>query len=145
MRQSLKPQVMTQLADRNEFPTLFMKLYTYQLCRSLAYIHSLGVCHRDIKPQNLLVHPETHLLKLCDFGISRRVRPPDQRDSHLLPARDGALGGSRKEGAAAAPEARSTRRDLCGALRHATPAAAGAPWLAQPSFSRVLQAWASAL
>lgn len=24
MRQSLKPQVMTQLADRNEFPTLFM-------------------------------------------------------------------------------------------------------------------------
>ena len=30
---------------------------------------------------------------------------PDQRDSHLLPARDGALGGSRKEGAAAALEA----------------------------------------
>merc|ERR1711865_895765 len=43
----------------------------YQLCRSLAYIHSLGVCHRDIKPQNLLVHPETHLLKLCDFGSAK--------------------------------------------------------------------------
>ena len=47
------------------------QLYTYQLCRSLAYIHSLGVCHRDIKPQNLLVHPETHLLKLCDFGSAK--------------------------------------------------------------------------
>lgn len=40
----------------------------YQACRSLAYIHALGVCHRDIKPQNLLVNPETNVLKLCDFG-----------------------------------------------------------------------------
>lgn len=40
----------------------------YQLFRSLAYIHSQGVCHRDIKPQNLLVDPETAVLKLCDFG-----------------------------------------------------------------------------
>lgn len=42
----------------------------YQLFRSLAYIHSQGVCHRDIKPQNLLVDPETAILKLCDFGRS---------------------------------------------------------------------------
>jgi len=56
---------------KKTFPLLYMKLYTYQLCRSLAYIHSLGVCHRDIKPQNLLVHPESHLLKLCDFGSAK--------------------------------------------------------------------------
>ena len=56
---------------KKTFPLLCMKLYTYQLCRSLAYIHSLGVCHRDIKPQNLLVHPETHMLKLCDFGSAK--------------------------------------------------------------------------
>ena len=44
------------------------QLYMYQLFRSLAYIHANGVCHRDIKPQNLLLNPETDILKLCDFG-----------------------------------------------------------------------------
>lgn len=52
-------------------PLATVKLYAYQLLRSLAYIHSLGICHRDIKPQNLLVDPYTHVVKLCDFGSAK--------------------------------------------------------------------------
>lgn len=52
-------------------PILETKLYTYQLFRSLAYIHSQGICHRDIKPQNLLLDPSTGILKLCDFGSAK--------------------------------------------------------------------------
>nr|CAD1833805.1 unnamed protein product [Ananas comosus var. bracteatus] len=53
-------------------PLLYVKLYMYQICRALAYIHgSIGVCHRDIKPHNLLVNPHTHQLKLCDFGSAK--------------------------------------------------------------------------
>jgi glycogen synthase kinase 3 beta len=43
----------------------------YQICRSIAYIHSLGICHRDIKPQNLLLNARTHDVKLCDFGSAK--------------------------------------------------------------------------
>ncbi|GFH55886.1 hypothetical protein CTEN210_12362 [Chaetoceros tenuissimus] len=54
-------------------PLLYVKLYLYQLSRALAHIHSLGICHRDIKPQNLLVNPETQQLKLCDFGSAKAL------------------------------------------------------------------------
>ncbi|KAG2179166.1 hypothetical protein INT43_002016 [Umbelopsis isabellina] len=56
---------------KQAMPMLYVKLYTYQLLRSLAYIHSLGICHRDIKPQNLLLDPATGILKLCDFGSAK--------------------------------------------------------------------------
>lgn len=52
-------------------PMLQIKLYMYQLLRSLGYIHCVGICHRDIKPQNLLLNPATGVLKLCDFGSAK--------------------------------------------------------------------------
>jgi glycogen synthase kinase 3 beta len=54
-------------------PLIYVKLYTYQMCRALAYLHALGICHRDIKPQNLLVDGKTHVLKFCDFGSAKRL------------------------------------------------------------------------
>ncbi|CEH12755.1 glycogen synthase kinase [Ceraceosorus bombacis] len=56
---------------KQTMPMLLIKLYMYQLLRSLAYIHSIGICHRDIKPQNLLLNPLTGVLKLCDFGSAK--------------------------------------------------------------------------
>jgi glycogen synthase kinase 3 beta len=54
-------------------PLICVKLYVYQMLRSLAYLHSCGICHRDIKPQNLLVDSRTHVLKLCDFGSAKAL------------------------------------------------------------------------
>ncbi|KAK6856046.1 kinase-like domain-containing protein [Apiospora arundinis] len=56
---------------KSTMPILEVKLYIYQLFRALAYIHSQGICHRDIKPQNLLLDPTSGILKLCDFGSAK--------------------------------------------------------------------------
>lgn len=57
--------------SRQMFPIMSIKLYMYQLARALAHIHGMGICHRDIKPQNLLVDPNLQVLKLCDFGSAK--------------------------------------------------------------------------
>jgi serine/threonine protein kinase len=64
-------------------PMLYVKLFTYQMCRALHYIQSLSICHRDIKPQNLLINPETGVLKLCDFGSAKQLVKGEPNVSYI--------------------------------------------------------------
>ncbi|XP_022999824.1 shaggy-related protein kinase theta-like [Cucurbita maxima] len=65
-------------------PIIYVQLYTYQICRALNYLHHVvGVCHRDIKPQNLLVNPHTHQLKICDFGSAKMLMPGEPNISYI--------------------------------------------------------------
>lgn len=68
---------------KQSVPILLVKMYAYQMFRALAYIHSLGICHRDIKPQNLLVDPATHVLKLCDFGSAKKLVKGEPNVSYI--------------------------------------------------------------
>lgn len=51
--------------------TSYDKIYDYivQSCRALSYIHSKGIIHCDIKPDNMLID-ENGVLKLMDFGFA---------------------------------------------------------------------------
>ncbi|KAE9622051.1 hypothetical protein Lal_00033058 [Lupinus albus] len=65
-------------------PMLLVQLYTYQICRGLNYMHHvIGVCHRDIKPQNLLVNPQSHRLKICDLGSAKILVPGEPNISYI--------------------------------------------------------------
>eukprot|EP00826_Nyctotherus_ovalis_P016213 TRINITY_DN14678_c0_g2_i1.p1 TRINITY_DN14678_c0_g2~~TRINITY_DN14678_c0_g2_i1.p1 ORF type:complete len:240 (+),score=58.72 TRINITY_DN14678_c0_g2_i1:550-1269(+) len=57
---------------RSPLPLILRKLYSYQICRGLLYLHALGITHRDMKPQNVLVH-EDGRVALCDFGSAKKI------------------------------------------------------------------------
>jgi len=59
--------------EKNNFELLDIKLYSFQIIKSLAYLHSLNICHRDLKPQNILINQQNRTLKICDFGSAKKL------------------------------------------------------------------------
>ncbi len=45
--------------------------YLEQVCAGLGHAHKMGVIHRDIKPQNLLLTEDRQTVKIADFGVAR--------------------------------------------------------------------------
>ena len=74
---SKKKQAVTQ-----ETHELFANLL-WQMLRGLGYLHLLGVCHRDIKPQNVLYDPSSNTIQLCDFGSAKCLMPSEPNVAYI--------------------------------------------------------------
>lgn len=58
------------LAMSGFFDESAAKFYCAEITLALRYLHSHGITHRDIKPDNMLVSASGHV-KLTDFGLSK--------------------------------------------------------------------------
>ncbi|CAD8178389.1 unnamed protein product [Paramecium octaurelia] len=51
-----------------------------QCLEATQYLHRMGLCHRDLKPDNILFDQDTSTIKIIDFGVSKRFITTQQRD-----------------------------------------------------------------
>jgi serine/threonine protein kinase len=47
----------------------------YQLLCALNYVHSAGIIHGNVRPENVLINPDTSV-RLCDFSNARAFGGP---------------------------------------------------------------------
>jgi serine/threonine protein kinase len=57
------------IVTRGRVPEDEARLFAVQICDTLDCIHRLGISHRDMKPENLLIDREGSL-KISDFGLA---------------------------------------------------------------------------
>ena len=63
---------LVNLMSNYDVPEKWAKFYTAEVVLALDAIHSMGLIHRDVKPDNMLLDKHGHL-KLAEFGTCMKM------------------------------------------------------------------------
>ncbi|EFA85073.1 putative protein serine/threonine kinase [Heterostelium album PN500] len=58
--------------DNNSFTMQEIQFYIAELVVCIEQFHNMGWLHRDVKPENLMINRDGHLV-LCDYGSSKQI------------------------------------------------------------------------
>ena len=75
------PTLAKRLHDEGRMPVHDARRILTEVADALAYAHSRGVVHRDIKPDNILLDKDDGRAMVTDFGIARAIQ--EGADSRL--------------------------------------------------------------
>jgi casein kinase II subunit alpha len=79
---SKSPCIITEWIDNIDYKSLFptltdqdIRYYIYQVLIALDFCHSMGIMHRDVKPQNIIINHQKKQLRLIDWGLAEFYLP----------------------------------------------------------------------
>ncbi|KAJ3360679.1 hypothetical protein GGF32_008074 [Allomyces javanicus] len=98
--------IATQLARHGRLPLPAVQLYAAEIVLGLLELHRLSIIYRDLKPENVLIAPDGHIL-LTDFGLSKMFRS--------------APATGKKSGSAARRSAQHRTRSFAGTAEYLAP------------------------
>lgn len=82
---SRTPALIFEHVNNTDFKLLYqtvtdydIRFYIYELLKALDYSHSMGIMHRDVKPQNVVIDPENRKLRLIDWGLADFYHPEQE-------------------------------------------------------------------
>jgi casein kinase II subunit alpha len=60
-----------------------MKIIIFKVLKALLFANANGIMHRDIKPHNIAIDPQTWKVRLLDWGLADFYLPRQRYSSHV--------------------------------------------------------------
>jgi len=71
------------LKQNHGFSEDVCKYILLQILNGVDTLHKEGICHRDLKPDNMVIGGDNYDIKLCDFGYSTKYINGDNNKKKL--------------------------------------------------------------